>query len=257
MIRLIFTEMVRTWILYRRYPMNYFSGLFVMLFTFYGLIMGAQFLGGNAFAMGDRLDGVILGYWLWNLAIFAFTYTAATMQTEAIAGTLEQLFLSSFGALRIFLARILASLVINIVTSTLLLLVMLILTGRTLSFPLEIILPLASAVMAAYGIGLMVGGAALVFKQVSRFMTIVQFMLLPLVVVPFDEVEGIDPEVFNFLPMEPSAALLRSLMARGEALDLTQLAISLGNGVGHMLLGVLVFHWAVKTARKHALLGQF
>lgn len=256
MIELFRAELKRAWILYVRYPMDYVSGLVIMLVTFYVLVMGARYIAGPAMGFGDRLDGVILGYWLWNLAIISFSYTATAIHLDALAGTLEHIFLSPYGPVKVFLARSLASIGLNIGTSSLLLLVLLLITGRRLSFPPLLALPLLTLLITTYGIGLMVSGLTLLAKQINQFLAILQFLFLPLVIVPFETWEGAYSIARFFVPIAPSAALLRGLMTRDAGLDLGHLLIATVNSLIYFVLGVILFRAADRRARARGLLGQ-
>ncbi|MEO1085151.1 MAG: ABC transporter permease, partial [Acidobacteriota bacterium] len=69
MFELLRGETKRIWIAYWRYPLDFISGLLVLFITFYVIIMGAEYVSGGQTSRfgGDRLSGLILGYWLWNL----------------------------------------------------------------------------------------------------------------------------------------------------------------------------------------------
>ncbi len=250
-------ELRRIWVLLRRYPMEMVSGLLVLTITFYALVAGAHYMAGSATQFGDRLDSIILGYWLWTLSIFALTNTARSIQTESMVGTLEQVYLSPYGPLRIFLARAAANLGLDFAISLVLLVVMLQLTGRQLSFPAALLLPLIPVVLAAYGLGLGMGGLALIFKQVGRVINLVQFLLLFLVVVPVETWEASDRAAGYLIPIAPAAGLLRDLMARGLDLDRPRLLLALANGLGYFVLGIVLFALSDRAARRRGLLGQY
>lgn len=251
--RVFLIELKRSWTLLRRYPLDLFGTLVALTLTFYGLVLGAKYVAGPSAQFGDRLDGIVLGYWLWTLAIFALTSTAATIQTEALTGTLEQLYLTPLGGLRLFLVRAAASLGINLLSSVVLLAAMLWLTGQRLHFPPTLVLPLLAALLAGYGLGLGAGGLALLYKRVQRLLGLLQIFFLFLVVVPFEEINDV---LSSVLPIAPAAALLRDLMARGKDLDGPALAIAMANGGVYLAVGILMFLRADREARRQGLLSQ-
>lgn len=255
MFDLLRAEIKRTWTIYWRYPMDFVSGLVIMFVTFYALIAGTRYIAGPAVQFGDRLDGLILGYWLWNLAVFAFSYTATAVRMEAVTGTLEQIYLSPHSTLRVFMIRSVASLGINLSTSTLLLVILLLLTGRRFSFPLTALVPLATALMASYGIGLLISGLTLLVKQVAQFLTIVQFLLLAVVLVPFETWDA--DTLVALIPIAPSAGLLRDLMTRQAEPELLAFLLAGGNGVIFLTLGMLLFGLADRQARVRGIVGQY
>jgi ABC-2 type transport system permease protein len=255
MLELLRAELKRTWTLYWRYPMDYVSGLFIMLVTFYALVMGARYIAGPASVFGDRLDSIILGYWLWNMAVFSFSYTATAVNIESMGGTLEQIFLSPFGPVRVFIARSVASLGLNLATSTVLLGVLLLLSGRRLSFPPLIVVPLVTLLLTTYGIGFLVSGLTLLAKRTSQLLTILQFLLLPLVLLPI-EAWGAYGAGAYLLPIVPSAAVLRGLMARQEIPPAWSFAVAALSGILYFAGGVILFRVADRQARLRGLLGQ-
>lgn len=250
-------ELRRSWTVYLRYPMDFFSGLAIMFVTFYVLLAGAKYVAGPATQFGDRLDGIILGYWLWNLAVFAFSYTATAVRLEAMAGTLEQLYLSPFSSLRIFIVRCLASLTMNLLTSSLLLGLLLLITGRRLSFSPMLVFPLVAVLLATYGFGLAMSGISLLFKQTGQFQAIAQFALLPLVMVPFES-WGLPwlRHVYAVLPVVPAAEILRDLMTRASEPGLGEYAVALANGAAYLVVGIILFRMADRQARLRGLLSQ-
>lgn len=256
MIELFRAELRRTWTLYVRYPMDYVSGLLIMLVTFYVIVMGARYISGPALAFGERLDSVILGYWLWNIAIISFSYTATAINQDAAVGTLEQIFLSPFGPVRVFLVRSFASIGLNMLTSAIMLGLLLLLTGRRLSFPPMLVLPLVSLLVTTYGIGLLVSGLTLLAKQLNQFLAILQFLFLPLVLVPFETWEGPTRLVGLLFPVAPSAAILRGLMARAESPSMLAIGIAAANAAAYFVIGVWLFRIADRQARTRGLLGQ-
>lgn len=259
MFELLRSETKRIWTAYWRYPLDYLSGLVVLFITFYVIVMGAQYVSGDQETQfgGDRLTQLILGYWLWNLSRFAFTYTASALRTEALRGTLEQIYLSPFGTLRVFLIRSVASLSINLVTSTFLLGLLLLLSRQTLNFPPLALFGLATALMAAYGVGMLMASLTLIFKQIGQFLTITQFLLLPSVFVTFEDMGGQLAQLYVLLPIAPSAAVLRGVMASDVTPDLVLFGHALLNGLVYLGVGMALFRLGDRLARRRGVVGVF
>ena len=257
MSRVLAAELSRQWAAHRRYPVDFVGGLVILTTSFYALLLGARYISGPAAQFGDRVDALIVGYWLWTVLIFALANIAIDLQSEALTGTLEQLSLSRHGLTRLVLIRALASLTFNIATTLTLLGSMLLLTGRRLSFPPDAVLPLAAVLCGAYGLALGLGALSLLFKRVQNLVQIAQFLLLFLVMAPVETFDGLARVVGFLLPVAPAAALLRSLMAQGQALDLGLFAVAAANGLAYLAAGVWLFHHAERLARRRALLGQY
>ena len=108
MFELFLAEFRRSWIQFTRYSTEAIGGVFITTVIFYGLFLSARYIAGPSLQFGNRLDAIVVGYVLWTLVLFIMGDIAGGLQNEAQTGTLEQLFLSPFGAPRVFLVRALA-----------------------------------------------------------------------------------------------------------------------------------------------------
>ena len=257
MFELFLAECRRSWIQLRRYPVEAIGGIVITTSIFYGLFISARYIAGPSLQLGDRLDSIVIGYVLGNLAIFIMIDIAATLQYEAQTGTLEQIFLSSFGVTKVFLMRTLASLTLQLVFILSILLIIMALTGSRLNFPPTLLLPLVTVLMGAYGIAFTMGSLALLLKRVQQLLGIFQFALLFLLASPTETWAGPLKFFGQLLPMTPGAGLLRDLMARGESLDLTKLALAFLNGAVYFALGLLIFRMAEREAKRRGMLSGY
>ncbi len=257
MMDLLYAEFKRTWIQLIRYPTEIISGVIITAAVFYGLFISAQYIAGPGVAFGDRLDAVVVGYVVWTLILFINNDIAINLQLEAQTGTLEQIFLSPFGAPQVFLARAVASLGLRLLLILGILFLLMGLSGSRLAFPPLLLLPLASLLLAGYGLAFLMGAAALVFKRVQQVLGIFQFLLLFLLAAPLEESTGAMQYLRFLLPMIPSTGLLRDLMARGNPLDWLTYGLALLNGIAYFAAGLLVFRWAERTAKKRGSLSGY
>jgi ABC-2 type transport system permease protein len=257
MLELFLAEFRRSWIQFIRYPLEAFGGVFVTTIIFYGLFLSARYMAGPSLQFGDRLDAIIVGYVLWDLVIFTMTDIAGRLQYESQTGTLEQLFLSSYGAPVVFVMRAFASLVLHLGLIAIVILIIMALTGSRLAFPPTLIFPLIAVLLGAHGLSFTMGSLALLFKRVQQILFIFQFGLLFVMTVPTESWGGWLQIVGWFLPMTAGAGLLRDVMARGEALNLVGLTIALLNGILYFTVGMLVFRFAEREAKRRGLLGGY
>lgn len=241
----------------RRYGAEAISGVIGLTVVFYGLFLSAQYVAGPGSQFGDRLDAIVVGYVLWSLSLFVISDIAQGLQQEAQTGTLEQLFLSPFGATKIFFIRALANLTTQLTLNVTILLLIMALTGTRLAFPPVLVLPLITVLLGAYGIALMMGALALLLKRVQQLLGIFQFLLFTVLMVPIESWAGPAQVLAWLLPMTPGAGLLRELMARGQALDLTQFAIALLNGALYFTIGMFVFRWSEREVRRRGKLAGY
>ena len=257
MIDLFIGEFKRTWIQTRRYPTEVIGGVVILTTVFYGIFFSTQYMAEPASATGERLDSLVVGYVMWTLVLYIVNDIANNLQLEAQTGTLEQVFLSPFGASRVFLARAVASLTLRLLLILVVLGLIIWITGSELAFPVLLLLPLATLILSAYGLAFFVGSFALVFKRVQQLLGLFQFVLLFLLATPTEDWTGVARTVANILPILPSMELLRGLTARGEALDWTGWAIALANGVVYFTLGSIAFRWSERKAKQQGTLGGY
>lgn len=257
MLDLLSGELLRNLRLYVRYPLEVVGGIVTMSISFYALFMGARYMAGPLTQFGERLDAVILGYWLWTIVLFALHSTASDLQSEAVAGTLEQVYLSPYGPLRVFLVRAMVTLLLNLAITSTLLVIMLGLTGRRLTFRVDVLPPLATVLLGSYGLGLGLAGLALIYKRVGQVMSLSQFALLFLVMMPIENLQGHARIVGLALPIAPGAMLLRSVMVHGGGLSGQGLLVATLGAASYFVVGVTLFHAADRIARRRGVLGHY
>lgn len=250
-------ELNRSWTVFWRYPLRAVSGMIMTLLLFLALLAGVQYVAGPARQFGDRLETIIVGYVLWNTLVFAMGEIAVGLQSEGKIGTLEQLFLSPLSGTTLFLLRALARQTVVLTLNVAILGLLLLITRTNLHFPLTLIFPLVTALAACYGLGYILGSLALVFKRVQPLIQLNQFGLIALVMVPFESWHAVPVNPLYLLPLVPSAAIFRDLMARGQPLDAVALTAALVNGVVYLTLGMLVFRWAERQTKQRGLLGTY
>ncbi|MBD2383906.1 ABC transporter permease [Cylindrospermum sp. FACHB-282] len=257
MLKLFQAELKRVWIEFTRYPLDAIAAVITITVLFYGLFLSARYIAGSSMQFGTRLDAIVFGYVLWNLVIFTVNNISLGLQTEAQIGTLEQLFLSPYGAPMILLARAFASLTIHLVLVVAVLLVITFFTGRQLHFSPSLILPLITVLLGAYGISFSMGALALLFKRVQQLLGLLGFGLLLLLAFPPESWSQPLRFLGPVLPMIPGTVILRHIMVRNSNLDWHELAIALFNGMGYLILGLLVFWVAEKEVKRQGTLGRY
>jgi len=256
-LQLLLTEFKRTWTEFIRYPIEAIAGLVITTFIFYGLFLSARFVAGSQLHLGDRLSTIVVGYVLWTLVLFIVNDIAATLQMEAQTGTLEQIFLSPFGAPKIFLVRTIANLGLRLALILGVLFIIMLFTQTHLHFSLTLLLPLSTLLLGAYGMSFMMGALALVFKRVEQLLGFFRFGLLFLLAVPIATWIAPLRGLGILLPMATGAEELRNLMVRNQSLSLTHFMLALLNGIGYFALGLLVFKWAERQAKRQGILSGY
>ena len=257
MLRVIGVEFKRSLLMLRRYPMEMVGQLIVITMIFYGLFLGAQYIAGPTAQFGDRLDALVVGYVLWTLALFAIGDLSWGLMNEAREGTLEQVFLSPFGPGRVYMARNVAGLLLTLGLNLSILGLIMLLTGVRLDFSWAALAPLATVLLGAYGLGFLLGALALYFKRIQAFLNLFQFVLMFLIMTPFEQLHGLFRAAGPGGHGQQVAGQLRALMARGEAFDPVVFGLGLANGLLYLVVGLWVFGLAVRAVKRRGLLGGY
>jgi len=256
--RLFLAEIKRSWIQFIRYPSEAITLVITFVAIFVGIFYGFQYMAGGASQFGDRLDKIIVSYLLWSLTLYALTGMAWAIQGEAQAGTLEQVFLSPYNPIIVFLLRALADLLVQLaVIVTAFVVIMFITQRKDINFTPLAILPLITVMLATYGLGYVMGGLTLVFKRIMNLIQLSQFAMIFLVMTPVEDWQGNWRIATHFLPMMPGAGMIRALAINHAPFDAMQLLVSFINGLAYFLLGMYLFHLAERHAKLKGLLGGY
>ncbi len=257
MVELFLAELKRSWIQFKRYPIEALSGIIIFAAVFYGLFLSAKYIAGPGLQFGDRLDSIIVGYVLWTLSTFILFDIAGNLQSEAQTGTLEQLFISPFNIRCVLLFRAITNLLIQFLIIIAILVIIMVLTRRWLAFPVTLLFPLVTLILAGYGLSFALGSLALILKRVQQLLGIFQFVLLFMLTVPTETWNGSLKALGYALPMSISAGLLRDVMARQQALNLPTLGLAILNGVSYFAIGLVLFRWAEQETKRRGKLGGY
>jgi len=240
----------------RRYLFNTLSGIVTLYVVFLLLFYGAKGIGGAALETGDSLEGLVVGYTIWMLAIFAFQNMAWGVSNEAMVGTLEQLYLSRAGFAWVNASVMAASALTNLVLIGAVTVLMMATTGQWLNLDLISIIPVALlTISAGYGVGFAMAGLALVFKRIQSAFQILTFGFIGCLAVPLDRFPWA-----KFLPLALGNKLLRAVMVDGQRLwelPAGDVALAAAVGLGYFLLGLAAFAYLLKVARDQGLMGQY
>ncbi len=240
----------------RRYAFNTLSMLVSFYLVFLMVFWGARtFVGGSA-QFGDTLAGIIVGFTVFYLTIYAYAELSWVLVQEAQQGTLEQLSMSPLGFGRVLLARIFAALAFRVGIMVVLLVAMMATTGRWLSFDLPTVIPLlVLTVASAQGLGFLMGGLAIVFKQIQAALGILQFLFFALIAAPVDTFPAV-----KYLPLAWGTDLLGRAMIDGTSLlglPAADVALLVGNATVYFGGGFAVFKLFERVARNRGLLGHY
>jgi ABC-2 type transport system permease protein len=232
----------------RRYLPNTISTVVTFYAIFLMFFLGIQVLGAPESAETNT-QYVIVSTALWFLALMA-------MQGIGWEITLEQLYMSPVGAWRILLARMVGTVLVNLLIIALMLFLSMATARQWLNLDLITLAPiLALTIFGMLGVGFMVAGLSLIFKQVDSLLQIAQFVFLALVAVPLSALP-----LLELAPVVKGADMVRGVMVEGvfltefSSLDWLSLGV---NAAAYFLLGVFLYGRAERRAMNRGLLGQY
>jgi ABC-2 type transport system permease protein len=244
----------RDLLIWIRYPLNAALGIFMGVFFFALMFYGGTLVAGQAFS--DSIEGLIVGYFLWTLSIGAYSGIMNDIQSEASWGTLERHFMTPFGFGPVVFAKSIAIVFRTFMTSTVVLVVMLLITGTTLSLNFVTVLPVATLTIAsALGLGLVMGGLSVLYKRISNVANLLQFAFIGLISAPVFDIPWA-----RFLPLAQGSAMLQRAMRDGVRIwefEALTIVVLVGTSVGYLALGYAIFGLTTRRARRLGVLGDY
>ena len=244
----------REYLIFVRYPANAIGGIVVSLIFFGMLFYGGRLIAGQA--LTDSLDGIIVGYFLWTLSVGAYSAVSNDIGSEVQWGTLERHITTPFGFAPVALLKGVAKLVRTFLTSAVVLAVMLLLTGRSLSLdPLTVIPIAALSITSVLGLGFAAGGVTVLYKRIGNWLNLLQFGFVVLISAPV-----FDLPWTRVLPLAHGSAMLQRAMIDGVRIwqfEPLALALLVGVAAGYLVGGYVVFEVATRRARRLGVLGDY
>jgi ABC-2 type transport system permease protein len=244
----------REYLLFVRYPANAIGGIFISVFFFGVLFYGGKMLDGQA--LNDSLEGIIVGYFLWSLSIGAYQSLSNDIQSEVQWGTLERHIMTPFGFAPVALLKGAAKVVSTFITSAVVLVIMLLLTGTTLNLNIVTTIVVATlSIVSVLGLGFAAGGITVLYKRISNWLNLLQFSFIILVSAPV-----LEQPWMRYLPLAHGSAMLQRAMRDGLHLwefSPGDLGLLVAVAVGYLAAGYAIFQISTKRARRLGVLGDY
>ena len=182
---------------------------------------------------------------------------------EIQSGTLEQLYLSPLPSWLLTTGLAVASVVEATLTVILLYLLINLVVPMTLPLRWAALLPLVLLVVGSVGYSLILGGLTLRFKRLEILKELFQAVVLIFggVFVSLDRMPGWMATIARLLPLTPGVEVLRKTLLEGVSLlalanDGTLLWM-VGSAAAYLLLGIVIFGWCERIAKREGTLGQY
>lgn len=263
---LFWAELRREFILLVRYPFETVSRLIwnlgFALLIFYGFqsAVGPDAVRLEGFEASN--EGRLLGLLTTYIAMNGLQNAVELLDSEIQTGTLEQAALSPPPLTLVVLLRDLASFVEMLARFGLVLLIACAVTGVRFHLDIPAIaLLLTLMYLGTEGIGLALGGMALLYKRIATLGQFAVMLVFGLAILPLESLPGwTQPFVQNF-PFTKALLLLRQVAVEGVPLaeiasSGALAALALNAGI-YLVLGLAVFQWAERTARNWGTLNQY
>ncbi len=238
-----------------RYLPNTVSTVITFYAIFLMFFLGVQVLGTPETAEANT-QYVIVSTALWFLALMAMQGIGWEITLEATRGTLEQLYMSPLGAWRILLSRMIGTVLVNLLIIALTMFLSMLTARQWLNLDLVTLLPiLLLTITGMLGVGFMVAGLALIYKQVESLLQIAQFVFLALVAVPLSVAPWLE-----LAPVVKGADMVRAVMVGGVSLGgfgVLEWASLAGSAAVYFASGVGLYKLAERRAMNRGLLGQY
>jgi len=249
---------VRAWWSYR---VQVFSSLVLWLVAFPFMI--ATFEGVAKGYSAERQLASLIGFLVWELCASVLSATTESVTAEAQQGTLESVILAPVSPVLTFSLRLTAVMTRQAIETLLLGFILAFLLGLYMMPNVLSLLVVLLTLLGVSGMGLALGGLALVYKSVDSVVAVVSLLavLYTGALVPLNSL-GI---VFTFLklllPMTWGIDLLRQTLINGATWSQLWASGALP-GLGlqsavFLTLGIVVFRWGLHCAQEKGSLGSY
>lgn len=239
--------------------LRYLPNTLSLLVTFYAVflfvMLGVNFLGDPTTA-ADNTRYAIVANTFWLLLLLGVNSMGWEITTEATRGTLEQLYMSPTPAWLILLARMIGTLIVNLLLMVVLLFASMLTAQQWLNLDVAaLLLIMPPTLLGVIGLGFVMAGLAIVYKQIDSILQVVQFVYLAMVYVPLTALP-----LLELAPSVKGIDMLRQVLSFGLPIGsfaLRDWASLLASGVLYFVFGVLVFKLCERRAIDRGLLGQY
>ncbi len=227
------------------------------------VFVGLNVLIGQGDLPQDQLAATLLGYVIWLYTFMAVSNMGWSLREELQTGTLEQMFMSPVAPQTLIIGRSLAAFFTNSITILMISLILIPLLDIRIPLRAEGVVVLAWTVVGLWGLGFIVGGATLLFKQVESLAYLLQYgvMFLNGSLLPVDRFPPVIETAARLIPGTQGIIVLRHVLLDRQSLSVTWHSGSLPalmiHSAAFFILGWLVFRLCERTARRRGTLGHY
>lgn len=169
---------------YFRYKISFISDSVLFLLLFLGIFFSSD--GGyltQSYGVSSENGKILmlLGYAFWQLSSISLGISAGVIKSEAISGTLEMKILGKVPVIFLLFARLLAGIIIGIISLFVVVFVAVLLCWISISdgiYFIKAFFIYLPSLLGMFGIGLIIGSIVLKEKNIGQFLFIIQTALL-------------------------------------------------------------------------------
>jgi len=249
---------VRAWWSYRVQALSSLA-LWLVAFPF----MMATFDGVAGGYGAERQLASLIGFLVWELCAGVLAATTESVTTEARQGTLESVILAPVPPLLTFSLRLTAVFTRQAVETLVLGLGLALLLGLYMTPGGLALLVALLTLLGVAGLGLALGGLALVYKSVDSVVAVVSLLavLFTGALVPLNDLGLVFTLLKLLLPITWGIDLLRQTLIGGATWSHLWASGALP-GLGlqsavFLALGIVVFRWGLSRAQEQGSLGSY
>lgn len=244
-----------------RYRVDFVAQIITMYLFFVVLFFGGRAAvgsvsGGGAGVIGDTLDAIIVGWFLWTMAVSSYSSLSSEVTQESRWGTLEQLFMTPHGFGVVLTTKVVVNVLTSLLMGGIMLSLMIVTTGRTFTVDLLSVVPIVIlTLMTTIGLGYVLAGLTLVYKKISSVRQIAQFGLVGLIAAP-----AVDVPMLRVLPLVQGSAMLQETMREGVRFwhfPMSDIAVLVGTALVYWAIGYAIFMFCSRVARKRGVMAHY
>ncbi len=233
------------------------------------LILFALFFLAIMFAVGrgtfhkEQVAALLLGFVGYIFFHMQTNRLFWGLLAEMQSGTLEQMYLSPLPSWLLTIGLQVASIVEAVISALVLSLFIELVVQVPLPLHWAALLPLVLLVLGSVGYSLILGGLTLLFKRLEILKELFQIVVLIFggVLVPLSHMPGWMAAIARFLPLTPGVDVLRKILLDGVSLGQLSgdgtLWRLLGSAAAYLALGIIIFRWCERIAKRKGTLGQY
>ncbi|QTA38824.1 hypothetical protein JYK00_04775 [Thermosipho ferrireducens] len=226
----------------KRYYLNTLSTFAVMILIFYFMVIGINRFGSPA-SLGNNLQGVAVGYFVWIALLGALVDLSWTIINEMSIGIIEQSFLSPLGPGVIYLFYQLSNFIFMMPLTLFMMVVIFKMAGLSILVPKEFFIILILLIFQGYGIGFILSGITLRFKRTQALLQIVQFAIISFLIASFDG-------IYKFLVPANAYVVAMRMTMNNKPIDSYYWIGMIVSTLAYLTIGMLIFSYYSNKVRK-------